>query len=167
MIGTTWHTAGLLWRLRPSDAEIHLINTTRELLTRLEDETGVNPGWINNGGLFIASSNVSWMTFKWPEILAYFSFLSSCDFLHFASLIWMKRCLTIFQIYSGKTFNFLNNSSKTLNKSTCLYRKMNEYIILNAYQIILWIIVMRSFISCIHKVKDGLISKWTLGASAC
>ncbi|XP_066953751.1 sarcosine dehydrogenase, mitochondrial-like [Macrobrachium rosenbergii] len=54
--GTTWHTAGLLWRLRPSDAEIHLINTTRELLLRLEDETGINPGWINNGGLFIASS---------------------------------------------------------------------------------------------------------------
>ncbi|XP_066953754.1 sarcosine dehydrogenase, mitochondrial-like isoform X1 [Macrobrachium rosenbergii] len=54
--GTTWHTAGLLWRLRPSDTEIHLINTTRELLIRLEGETGVNPGWINNGGLFIASS---------------------------------------------------------------------------------------------------------------
>lgn len=54
--GTTWHTAGLLWRLRPSDTEIALINTTREMLRRLEDETGVNPGWINNGGLFIASS---------------------------------------------------------------------------------------------------------------
>ncbi|XP_045607468.2 LOW QUALITY PROTEIN: sarcosine dehydrogenase, mitochondrial [Procambarus clarkii] len=54
--GTTWHTAGLLWRLRPSDTEIQLINTTREMLLRLEKETGVNPGWINNGGLFIAST---------------------------------------------------------------------------------------------------------------
>ncbi|KAK7075105.1 hypothetical protein SK128_005197 [Halocaridina rubra] len=54
--GTTWHTAGLVWRLRPSDAEIHLINTTRELLMRLEEETDINPGWINNGGLFIASN---------------------------------------------------------------------------------------------------------------
>ncbi|XP_071548402.1 sarcosine dehydrogenase, mitochondrial [Panulirus ornatus] len=55
--GTTWHTAGLLWRLRPSDAELHLINTTRQLLLNLEHETSINPGWINNGGLFIASSN--------------------------------------------------------------------------------------------------------------
>ncbi|XP_037793833.1 sarcosine dehydrogenase, mitochondrial-like [Penaeus monodon] len=62
--GTTWHTAGLLWRLRPSDAEIHLINTTRELLARLEDETGVNPGWINNGGLFIASSKERLQEYK-------------------------------------------------------------------------------------------------------
>lgn len=54
--GTTWHTAGLLWRLRPSDTEIQLIHTTREMLIRLEQETGVNPGWINNGGLFIASN---------------------------------------------------------------------------------------------------------------
>ncbi|XP_042228369.1 sarcosine dehydrogenase, mitochondrial-like [Homarus americanus] len=54
--GTTWHTAGLLWRLRPSDSDIHLINTTRKLLLRLEEETGINPGWINNGGLFIAST---------------------------------------------------------------------------------------------------------------
>lgn len=54
--GTTWHTAGLVWRLRPNDTEIQLLNTTLQLLLRLEDETGVNPGWINNGGLFIAST---------------------------------------------------------------------------------------------------------------
>ncbi|MDK2413688.1 FAD-dependent oxidoreductase, partial [Aphanizomenon sp. 202] len=33
-------------------------------MTRLEDETGVNPGWINNGGLFIASSNERLQEYK-------------------------------------------------------------------------------------------------------
>ncbi|XP_022914521.1 sarcosine dehydrogenase, mitochondrial [Onthophagus taurus] len=52
--GTTWHTAGLFWRLRPNDVEIQLLEKTRQLLTNLEKETGVDPGFINNGGLFIA-----------------------------------------------------------------------------------------------------------------
>ncbi|XP_046403823.1 sarcosine dehydrogenase, mitochondrial-like [Ischnura elegans] len=54
--GTTWHTAGLVWRLRPSDVEIQLLDSTRNLLRRLEDETGLNSGWIQNGGLFIANT---------------------------------------------------------------------------------------------------------------
>jgi len=54
--GTTWHSAGLVWRLRPSDQEIELIGHTRHLARDiLEKETGVNPGWIENGGLFIAN----------------------------------------------------------------------------------------------------------------
>lgn len=56
--GTTWHTAGLIWRLRPNDVEMQLLNTTRELLMRLEEETGLDPGWINNGGMYIAHSDV-------------------------------------------------------------------------------------------------------------
>lgn len=54
--GTTWHTAGLVWRLRPSDVEIQLINHMVDLVNRLEAETDVNPGWINNGGIFIANN---------------------------------------------------------------------------------------------------------------
>lgn len=55
--GTTWHTAGLIWRLRPNDTDIQILNHTRHLLHNvLENETGVHPGWINNGGLFIANS---------------------------------------------------------------------------------------------------------------
>lgn len=54
--GTTWHTAGLVWRLRPNDVEIQLLATTRDLLMSLEDETGLDSGWINNGGLFISHS---------------------------------------------------------------------------------------------------------------
>ena len=55
--GTTWHTAGLVWRLRPNDVEIQLLATTRELLMSLEAETGINSGWIQNGGLFISHSS--------------------------------------------------------------------------------------------------------------
>lgn len=54
--GTTWQSAGILWRLRPDDVLIELLNSTRDLLMQLETETGVDPGWINNGGLFIAST---------------------------------------------------------------------------------------------------------------
>lgn len=55
--GTTWHTAGLIWRLRPNDTDIQILNHTRHLLMNvLEAETGVHPGFIKNGGLFIANS---------------------------------------------------------------------------------------------------------------
>lgn len=55
--GTTWHTAGLIWRLRPNDTDIQLLNHTRHLLQNvLEAETGIHPGFTNNGGLFLANS---------------------------------------------------------------------------------------------------------------
>ncbi|NXG33368.1 SARDH protein, partial [Dromaius novaehollandiae] len=55
--GTTWHTAGLLWQLRPSDVEVELLAHTRHVVSReLPEETGLHAGWIQNGGLFIASS---------------------------------------------------------------------------------------------------------------
>ena len=54
--GTTWHTAGLVWRLRPNDVEIQLLSHMVNLVNSLEEETGVNPGWINNGGIFIANN---------------------------------------------------------------------------------------------------------------
>ena len=50
-------TTGLVWNLRPNDTDIELLRYTRTLLQDvLEEETGVNPGWINNGGLFIANN---------------------------------------------------------------------------------------------------------------
>ncbi|CAO2587662.1 Sarcosine dehydrogenase, mitochondrial, partial [Lemmus lemmus] len=55
--GTTWHTAGLLWQLRPSDVEVELLAHTRQVVSHdLEQETGMHTGWIQNGGLFIASN---------------------------------------------------------------------------------------------------------------
>jgi len=51
--GTTWHTAGMLWRLRPSDVDVELHTYTRDMCIKLEEETGVT-SWTENGGLFIA-----------------------------------------------------------------------------------------------------------------
>ncbi len=56
--GTTWHTAGLLWRLRPDDVDIRVIARSLEVFNSLEEETGVDPGWMGNGGLFIANNKV-------------------------------------------------------------------------------------------------------------
>jgi sarcosine dehydrogenase len=44
-------------RLRPNDVEIQLLATTRDLLMSLEAETGLDSGWIQNGGLFISHSS--------------------------------------------------------------------------------------------------------------
>jgi sarcosine dehydrogenase len=54
--GTTWHTAGIVWSLRPCETEIELLRSTQETLEELELETGSSAGWTNNGGLFIAHS---------------------------------------------------------------------------------------------------------------
>uniref|UniRef100_A0A3Q1ETL4 Sarcosine dehydrogenase, mitochondrial n=1 Tax=Acanthochromis polyacanthus TaxID=80966 RepID=A0A3Q1ETL4_9TELE len=55
--GTTWHTAGLLWQLRPSDVEVELLAHTRNVVCKyLEEETGLHTGWIQNGGVFVASN---------------------------------------------------------------------------------------------------------------
>lgn len=58
MSGTTWHTAGCVWRLRPNDIDTVLLNDTRDVLMQLEAETGLDPGWIMNGGIFIAYNEV-------------------------------------------------------------------------------------------------------------
>ncbi|XP_055839450.1 sarcosine dehydrogenase, mitochondrial [Episyrphus balteatus] len=55
--GTTWHTAGLVWRLRPNDVDTQLLANSRNMLMSLEEETGLDPGWIQNGGIFIAHSD--------------------------------------------------------------------------------------------------------------
>lgn len=49
--------SGLLWQLRPSDVEVELLAHTRNVVSKdLEEETGLHTGWIQNGGLFIASN---------------------------------------------------------------------------------------------------------------
>lgn len=49
--------SGLLWQLRPSDTEVELLAHTRNVISsELEEETGLETGWIQNGGLFIASN---------------------------------------------------------------------------------------------------------------
>ena len=54
---TTWHSAGMLWRLRPSDVDIELHAYTRDLIKTLEiEQDAVGSAWKENGGLFIASN---------------------------------------------------------------------------------------------------------------
>ena len=48
----------ITFRLRPSDVDVALLAYSHDLLSRLEQETGVDPGYIVNGGLFIASTKV-------------------------------------------------------------------------------------------------------------
>ena len=47
------------FRLRPSYVDVRLLAYTHELLQSLEAETGIDPGYIVNGGLFVASSKLS------------------------------------------------------------------------------------------------------------
>ena len=61
--GTTWHSAGMLWRLRPSDIDIELHGYTREMCMRLEEETGI-ASWTENGGLFVASNDERFEEYK-------------------------------------------------------------------------------------------------------
>lgn len=53
--GTTWHTAGLVWSLRPNATEILILKKTKEMFKELGEE---NVGWINNGTLFIAHDKI-------------------------------------------------------------------------------------------------------------
>ncbi|XP_033227551.1 sarcosine dehydrogenase, mitochondrial isoform X2 [Belonocnema kinseyi] len=56
--GTTWHTAGMVWSLRPSDVEVELLQVSKNIYQSLEEETGLAPGWMKIGGIFIAYDNV-------------------------------------------------------------------------------------------------------------
>lgn len=48
----------MVWSLRPNDVEVELLRNSRKVYENLERETGINPGWINNGGIFIAYDKV-------------------------------------------------------------------------------------------------------------
>ncbi|KAF5294010.1 hypothetical protein FQA39_LY13564 [Lamprigera yunnana] len=52
--GTTWHSNGLFWRLRPNDVEIQLLSSLPKFVRKLEEETELSTGFETNGGLFIA-----------------------------------------------------------------------------------------------------------------
>lgn len=54
--GTTWHSAGQVGQLRSSSAQTRVNKESALLYARLKDETGHDPGWLNCGGLQLASS---------------------------------------------------------------------------------------------------------------
>ena len=61
--GTTWHTAGMLWRLRPSYVDIELLGHTRDMCKWLEQDTEIGC-WTENGGLFIADNKERLMEYE-------------------------------------------------------------------------------------------------------
>ena len=76
--GTTWHSAGLFWSLRPTDIELELLYESKKQLLQLEEETEISPGWINNGGLFTASTPERLNEYKRMNLLGkYFGIESS------------------------------------------------------------------------------------------
>lgn len=56
LVCTYQFLVGLVWSLRPNDIDVHILTRSKEVMQSLQEETGIDPGWINNGGLFIASS---------------------------------------------------------------------------------------------------------------
>ena len=54
--GTTWHSAGQVGQLRSSSAQTRVNKESALLYARLKAETGHDPGWLNCGGLQLASS---------------------------------------------------------------------------------------------------------------
>lgn len=61
--GTTWHSAGMLWRLQRADSDIEMHSYTREKCIQLEEETGIQ-SWNENGGLFVAGNEERFDEFK-------------------------------------------------------------------------------------------------------
>ncbi|KAG0711741.1 Sarcosine dehydrogenase, mitochondrial [Chionoecetes opilio] len=54
--GTTWHTAGMMHFFGKTETEYLLRDVTAAMVRRLEGETGVSPGWIQNGSLLVSST---------------------------------------------------------------------------------------------------------------
>ena len=55
--GTTWHAAGLIAQLRSTLNMTKLAKYSANLYSRLEEETGINPGFKRNGSVAIALTN--------------------------------------------------------------------------------------------------------------
>ena len=71
--GTTWHSAGMLWRLRPSYVDIELHSYSRDMAIKLGKETNYE-SWSENGGLFLANSPQRLMEYKrLKEIGSYYN----------------------------------------------------------------------------------------------
>nr|CAB3265865.1 sarcosine dehydrogenase, mitochondrial-like [Phallusia mammillata] len=69
--GTTWHTAGLLWRAVPHEFEMKIVDDTRTLMTTiLPQETDSETGWIQTGGLFTANDQTRLDSYKRMATLA-------------------------------------------------------------------------------------------------
>lgn len=80
--GTTWHSAGLVWRTQPSDLSVELLNYTRHLANFvIEEETGLSAGYRENGGMFIANNKTRLQEYQRLQtvIIALFQIIMQTD----------------------------------------------------------------------------------------
>jgi len=96
--GTTWHSAGLVWRNQPSDLSIELLNYTRHLAHFvLEKETGLSTGYNENGGLFIANNKERLQEYQRLQTVTFFKLIFKLLFLadiHTQTLFFPKIALS-------------------------------------------------------------------------
>lgn len=69
--GTTWHAAGLIGQLRPSQNLTRLAKYSAELYTTLEAETGVATGMRQNGSISVALTDHRWEELRRLATLAH------------------------------------------------------------------------------------------------
>ncbi|MFC4993823.1 GcvT family protein [Rubritalea tangerina] len=58
--GTTWHSAGQVGQLRASSAQTKVNKASTEIFAQLKQDTGHDPGWLQCGGLQLASCDERW-----------------------------------------------------------------------------------------------------------
>ena len=68
--GCTWHAAGLVGQLRNKLGLTRLMQYSTELFGRLEQETGLSPGWNPVGSLRIASTPDRWLEIQYSALKA-------------------------------------------------------------------------------------------------
>jgi len=69
--GTTWHAAGLIGQLRPSQNMTRLAKYSRDLYAALEEETGVATGLSVRGSISVALTDHRWEELRRQATLAH------------------------------------------------------------------------------------------------
>ncbi|XP_060530705.1 sarcosine dehydrogenase, mitochondrial-like isoform X1 [Cylas formicarius] len=95
--GTTWHTNGLIWSLRPSDTDILMLRNTLETINKLEEDSGVDPGFIHSGGIFIARTRERFEEYKRLHTIGHF-------FKNHSKLLTPKETLELCPVLEPSAF---------------------------------------------------------------
>ena len=101
----TWADyVGLVWSLRPNDIDVQLLTASRELMQQLETETGIHPGWINNGGLFIASTKERLDEYKRLMTVWIYMVTQKRNRIRSTSIVGCDVCVLCFTLFLFTTF---------------------------------------------------------------
>ncbi|KAJ6637374.1 Sarcosine dehydrogenase, mitochondrial [Pseudolycoriella hygida] len=86
-----------MWRIRPSDTDIQLLNRSRDTVLDIRENTEYDPGWIQNGGIFIARTKK-----RLDEYIRLSTIAKVFDIEH--SMLSTEETLNIFPLLNPKTF---------------------------------------------------------------